>query len=64
MPFSKQTLDEALKIAGIKHARDRETETDGRRTWTAADGTVIGRYDAVEGWAIMTRALAICGTDR
>lgn len=46
------TLSDVLAGLGIRHERDRETETDGRRAWYMG-GRYLGRFDVTEGWKLM-----------
>lgn len=52
---TSETLTEALASLGITHARLASTITTGRRRLTDATGTVLGEFDAEEGWALVHR---------
>ncbi len=50
-----RTLSEVLKSHGITTTRDSQTNTDGKRGWWDKDDNQMGRFDVVEGWAIVEK---------
>lgn len=50
-----RTLSQVLESQGISTYRDSQTDTDGRRGWWDKDDNQMGRFDVVEGWAIVDK---------
>lgn len=46
----EHSLARELITRGITYERDNLSDDDQRMTWRRADGTVLGRFDAHEGW--------------
>lgn len=53
--MDKRTLSQVLESQGIDTYRDAMTDTDGKRLWIDCDGKKMGRFDVVEGWAMVEK---------
>ena len=50
-----RTLSDILQSYGIRTERDHDTDIDGARSWFDRNGKPLGRFDVVEGWAIVEK---------
>jgi sulfur carrier protein ThiS len=64
MNRTEQNLHEALAILGITATADAGSATDQKRVWVARDGSIVGRFDAHEGWEKLRTLTALVANEK